>query len=58
MCEPCVTVMEGNMNFSKNRSEAMDDKTNRDSSHTTVLKSDCYNNKTTVRYGSGYLLYM
>ena len=28
MCEPCVAVIEGNMNFSKNRSEAMDDKTN------------------------------
>ena len=41
------------MNFSKNRSEAMDDKTNTESSHSTVLKSDCYNNRTTVRYGSG-----
>ena len=57
MCEPCVAVIEGNMNFSKNRSEAMDDKTNTESSHATVLKSDCYNNRTTVRYGSGYLLY-
>ena len=57
MCGRCVAVMEGNMNFSKNRSEAMDDKTNTESSHSTVLKSDCYNNRTAVRYGSEYLLY-
>ena len=46
----------GKHEFSKNRSEAMDDKTNTESSHSTVLKSDCYNNRTTIRYGSGYCI--
>ena len=53
MCGPCVAVMDGNINFSKNRSEGMDDKINTESSHSTVLKPDCYKNRTTIRYGSG-----